>query len=38
MEDIMEIVHVTGKGKEAGCTRKFHIYKEAKAETKLMTS
>ena len=26
MEEIMEIIHVTGKGKKAGCTRKFpHI-------------
>jgi len=30
MEDIMEIVHVTGKGKKLDVLESFHIYKEAK--------
>jgi len=31
MEDIMEIIHVTGKGKKLDALERFHIYKEAKA-------
>jgi len=31
MEDIMEIIHVTGKGKKVDAIESFHIYKEAKA-------
>jgi len=31
MEDIMEIIHVTGKGKKLDALESFHIYKEAKA-------
>jgi len=31
MEDIMEIIHVTGKGKKLDALESFHIYKKAKA-------
>jgi len=31
MEDIMEVVHVTKKGKMVGTIEGFHIYKETKA-------
>ena len=31
MEDIIEIIHVTGKGKKLDALESFHIYKEAKA-------
>jgi len=35
MEDIMEIVHVTGKGKKLDALESFHIYKEAKARNQI---
>jgi len=31
MEDTMEIVHITGKGKKLDALESFHIYKAAKA-------
>ena len=31
MEDIMEIIHITGKGEKLDALESFHIYKEAKA-------
>jgi len=37
MEDIMEIVHLTKKGKMMDTPQVFHIYRETKAETKSMT-
>ena len=37
MEDIMEVVHVTRKGKMMGTLEGFHIYKETKAATRSMT-
>ena len=37
MEDIMEFVHVTKKGKMMDTVEGFHIYKETKPATKSMT-
>jgi len=30
MEDIMEIIHITGNGKKLAALESFHIYKEVK--------
>jgi len=30
MEDLMEVIHVTGKGKMMNTIENFHIYKETK--------
>jgi len=35
--DIMEILHVTNKGRSMDTIEKFHFYKETKHVTKLMT-
>ena len=35
MEDIMEVVHVTRKGKLMNTLECFHIYKETKADNQI---
>jgi len=35
MEDIMEIIHITGKEKKLDALESFHIYKEAKARNQI---
>jgi len=35
MEDIMEVVHMTKKGKKLNTLESFHIYKETKASNQI---
>jgi len=38
MEDIMKVIHITGKGRMLNTLESYHIYKETKAENQINDS